>query len=112
MPRLLISYKDLDSKSGVFLKKKTISSSEQKQALKRYHAQVIEYKKTFTDEVGQKVLLDLMKAHGMLDCHFNVNDSDPYVLAFKEGQRNVILRILSIIKYDTKKLKSLIEERG
>lgn len=92
--------------------KKSGSEGQKKEALKRYHAQVVEYKKTFCDEVGEKVLMDLMRAHGMLDSHFNVNDSDPYVLAFKEGQRNVVLRILAIIKYDTKKLKTLIEDRG
>lgn len=44
---------------------------------------------------GQAVLTDMMKAHKFLDTVFNDN---PNVTAFNEGERNVILRILTILE--------------
>lgn len=43
---------------------------------------------------GKLVMEDLVKAH-----HYNTStfSSDPYLTAFREGERNVILRILTII---------------
>lgn len=43
----------------------------------------------------QTVLNDLCKAHSVFDGGF---DRDPYVNAFASGERNVILRILTILK--------------
>lgn len=71
-------------------------------------AKIIEYKTCFNSEEGQNVLYDLCKVTGLLTSNF---DENPHVMAFKEGQRNVVLHILNKLKMDPMKLKKFIEER-
>ena len=52
---------------------------------------------------GQAVLTDMMKAHHFLDSTFNPN---PYETALAEGERNVILRILTILDEQERKFES------
>jgi hypothetical protein len=52
------------------------------------------YKETFDTESGQKVIEDLEKDYYVNNSLINTtNVIDPYVIAFREGQRSVILRI-------------------
>lgn len=82
--------------------------SEERQEFKRYAAKLQDYKATFESAHGRRVLYDLMKACHMLDSsHVN---KDPNETVFNEGERNVVLRILHFVKYDEKKLETLMTE--
>ncbi len=70
-------------------------------------ATIEDYKSTFSSKSGEKVLWDLMREHHMISPTMDVNTHDT---AFREGQRNVVLRILQLMKTDTKKLLKIIEQ--
>lgn len=70
-------------------------------------ARVADYKAVFGSKVGEKVLHDMMQVHGMLSSTF---DPNPYEMARKEGERNCILRILTILRVDMKELERKIKE--
>lgn len=74
---------------------------------KRRLAKVQDYQKTFQSDHGRKVLYDLIDAHGLMATNFHEN---PSVLAAREGERGVVLRILQILKTDHEQLRKLIEE--
>jgi hypothetical protein len=59
--------------------------------------QVACYQAIFSSEDGKKVLYDLMRTHYIIGSTFS---KDPYETALKEGERNTVLRILSILKID------------
>lgn len=69
------------------------------------------YKMTFASEQGQRVLFDILNQCHMLVSHRTKDVIDPLTLAFKEGERNVALRILSIMQTDMGKLKELIDRK-
>lgn len=74
--------------------------------LKKKH---VVYKETFGTPSGKKVLEELSK-----DCYMSrstITDSstvDPYLIAFREGQRSVVLKIINCMS--DKQIKE-IEER-
>lgn len=74
---------------------------------KRRLAKVQDYQKTFQSDHGRRVLYDLIDAHGVMATNFHEN---PNVLAAREGERGVVLRILAILKTDNEQLRKLIEE--
>lgn len=76
----------------------------QKKQLTRHSA----YCNVFKSPDGKKVLYDLFRAHSMLSTTYLKND--PVGMAILEGERNVIIRILSILKTNPKQLQKLIEE--
>ena len=45
-------------------------------------------------DTGRRVLEDMMEAHHFMDSSFT---PDPYTTAFNEGERNVVLRILTVL---------------
>jgi hypothetical protein len=59
--------------------------------------QVACYQAIFSSEDGKKVLYDLMRTHYIISSTFS---KDRYVTALKEGERNTVLRILSILIID------------
>ena len=59
--------------------------------------QVACYQAIFSSEDGKKVLYDLMRTHYIISSTFS---KDPYETALKEGERNTVLRILSILIID------------
>lgn len=71
-------------------------------------AKVIDYKRTFATQSGQKVLHDLIKAHFILQPTYSREHREDVI--FKEGQRNVLLRILTILDQDPEKIRKLIRE--
>lgn len=64
------------------------------------------YQSVFSGPSGKAVLDDLMKAHNILSSTF---DGDVNKTIFKEGERNVVLRILTILKINTNKLQQRID---
>ena len=65
------------------------------------------YQSTFRTIHGKKVLFDLMDQHYMMAPCFS---TDPLEMARMEGERNVILRILKLLKTDINKLEQMIDE--
>lgn len=68
---------------------------------------VLAYQQTFNSESGKKVLLDLIKQHHVISSSF---DKDPYVMALKEGEKNTVLRILSILQVDASNMLDKLKE--
>ena len=70
-----------------------------------------DYEFTFKTAEGQRVLNDIIKAAHVLEPTFT---SDPYETAFREGERNMGLRILTILNYSPKdfgeKAKEIVDE--
>tara|TARA_R100001082_G_scaffold37833_1_gene19949 strand:- start:609 stop:887 length:279 start_codon:yes stop_codon:yes gene_type:complete len=64
-----------------------------------------DYKKIFGSDQGERVLYDLMKNSFMITSTFS---NDPHEMALREGHRNVILRILSILKTDERELQDIL----
>tara|TARA_Y100000356_G_C11042294_1_gene174238 strand:+ start:185 stop:451 length:267 start_codon:yes stop_codon:yes gene_type:complete len=65
----------------------------------------IDYKAVFSTEEGERVLFDLMKNNFMLAPTFT---SCVHEMALREGSRNAILRILSILKVNPEELRKHI----
>ena len=67
------------------------------------------YKITFSQAEPQarEVLRDMCKAHHVFDAGF---DADPLELARMAGERNVVLRILSILKMTPEDIVDLVKE--
>lgn len=66
----------------------------------------LDYRKVFGSPEGQRVLFDLMKAHHMLSPVFR-KDKDEAL--FHDGERNVVLRIMTKLKMDPAKLKEAMD---
>jgi len=75
---------------------------------KRYLAKLEDYKVAFGGTQGQKVLWDMMKAHSFVTS--TMNENTPHVMAFREGERNVVLRILTILKQSPEKVMDRIKQ--
>jgi hypothetical protein len=77
------------------------------------------YKNCFTDEVGnlsldgKRVVKDLMK-YCSIDkstaCFNNNNSIDPIRMAFEEGKRTVLLRILDFVDTSEAQLQKLVKD--
>lgn len=68
---------------------------------------VSDYKRTFSEGPGKKVLLDLMHKFHMLNSTFDENDR---LSALKQGEQNVVLFILSRMNMDTEELLKQIKD--
>lgn len=68
---------------------------------------VIDYKAVFDTETGQRVLYDLMRNNYILSPTYT---SDINEMALREGARNSVLRIMSILKIDVNKMNELIHK--
>lgn len=64
------------------------------------------YKEAFSTEAGQVVLADLVKKYRILS-PFKMTDRKPGDLEFREGQRQVVLDILTKLNYDISTLETL-----
>lgn len=71
-------------------------------------ARVQDYKKTFSSQHGKAVLRDLMSNHFMM--RPTVVTGDPQLTAFHEGQRNVVLRIFTMLEQDQNALAERVEQ--
>lgn len=76
-------------------------------AFKRQDSLVSAYQKVFDTEDGKVVLLDLMRTHWMLSSTYVKEPTD---MSFREGERNVVLRICSLLKLDVAKLRERMRE--
>lgn len=76
-----------------------------KKAAQRSVSKVKLYQSVFSGPEGRKVLLDLMSTHGMMNSTFS---GDVNAMLIKEGERNVVLRILTMLKQDINQLQERI----
>jgi hypothetical protein len=60
---------------------------------------------------GKLIVQDLMSRGHVLSPHVPLDQVDPYTIAFREGERNMVLYILQKLQIDLKKLQDMIEER-
>ncbi len=66
-----------------------------------------DYRETFGTDAGGRVLIDLIKAHHVFNSTF-AKDERTHLL--REGERNAVLRILTIMGYTEKDLLQLSEQ--
>lgn len=81
----------------------TPEERQQKQA-EAYSKKVKAYQDVFNSPQGQEVLQDILS-----HCHFyqpSHTPGDPYETAFREGERNVALKIVKALNTDPKKVVS------
>lgn len=71
------------------------------------YAKIVDYQAVFSTAQGRAVLHDLMSAHNMLVPTYakDVND-----MLINEGERRVVLRILTFLNTDPRTLLERIEE--
>lgn len=84
-----------------------MDSKVNKRRSRRPLDRAVSYQAVFTSVEGEKVLNDLMKEHHIMGSTFC---KDPYDSAFKEGERAVVLRILSILKINVEELAKRIDK--
>lgn len=75
---------------------------------KKILVRAADYKNVFNSAQGKRVLEDMCRNHFMFSTSFAKGDA--YESARREGERLVILRILSFLKLDLNRLEKLIEE--
>lgn len=71
-------------------------------------ARLTDYQKTFNSDFGRRVLLDLMVEHKVISSTYIRGDA--LETAYLEGQRNVLLRIFSILKLKPEQIIKNIQE--
>jgi hypothetical protein len=82
--------------------------STTKKAASRQVKTVEAYHTIFSSPDGEMVLNDLINKHWVLKSTNSSGASDSEVI-FREGERNVVLRILSILKTSPAKLRERID---
>lgn len=81
--------------------------SDQKKVTQRQIATISDYRKVFGTDQGKRVLWDICKnAQILTPCYTGKAEE----AIFRDGERNVALRILSTLKYDPKQLIELLEQ--
>ena len=71
-------------------------------------ARTMDYKRTFSSEQGKRVLYDLISAHNVMSPTYVRGDA--IEMAYKEGGRNAVLRILTILETSEETMQNLIRE--
>lgn len=79
-------------------------------AIEKRIAAISDYKRTFSSEQGKRVLQDLMQAHYLMRPTLRKGNDLALNMAFNEGQRNVVLRILTILETSEASLHTLLKE--
>lgn len=81
--------------------------SDRSKPLKKRYSKIVAYKKTFSTTEGREVLLDMMNVHNVFDSTFDIDNSQ---MCRKEGERNVVLRLMTILKITPSQMQDLAEE--
>jgi hypothetical protein len=77
-------------------------------AIKRKKNRHSDYHATFSTQAGQRVLLDIMRFSGAITSSFVKGDS--HETAFREGQRNVYLKIMAELKITPEQFDEMISK--
>jgi hypothetical protein len=86
----------------------TKPKTARQKAADRQLGRITDYKRTFGSDQGKRVLADLIASHFIMTSTYVRNDINGQ--AFNEGQRQVILRIMTLMNVDPFKMKQIIEE--
>lgn len=76
--------------------------------LKKNRDVIKAYHRLFNTVDGKIVLQDLMQKHNMLKPVF---DENPYSMAHKEGERNVVLRLMQFLNVSGEALEEMTKEQ-
>lgn len=82
-------------------------SKEHSDLLEKQTSTIIHYQSLFKTHDGLDVLNDLMKKNHIFNGTF---DKDPMVMAFREGQRSVIVEIIHTLGIDISEFKKMYEQ--
>jgi hypothetical protein len=82
-------------------------SSEHLKKAKKQAGIISDYQGIFNSPQGRNVLKDMMRAHGFLGSSFSTNVLE---MAQKEGERNVVLRILHNLNTNVNDVLKYIDE--
>ncbi len=74
---------------------------------RKYIAKITDYQKAFGTPEGKRVLLDLINHTGFLNGSMK---KDPMELAHMQGERSVVLKIMSHLKTDIHELYRRMED--
>jgi hypothetical protein len=83
--------------------------SQETERVKLARKLISQYQAVFTSPEGKAVLKDLISVNFVLDSTFAGGDTN--LAHLREGQRNVVLRILTILKIDPAKFLEQSNER-
>lgn len=78
------------------------------QKQRRQSSRVIAYKNCFSTKDGKLVLSDLCRSHYMMGTTVGDDGKDQ----LREGERNVVLRILAFLNFSEESLLELIKEES
>lgn len=82
--------------------------AKKKNQLHKKRQLIIDYQSVFGSEAGKRVLYDLMKNHKIVSLSHVRGSSDE--TTFNEGQRMVVLRIMSNLNYKIADLDEAIKQ--
>lgn len=71
---------------------------------------MVDYKRVFGSEQGQRVLNDLIANHFVMNTTYSRGSQAELDMAFKEGQRQVVMRMMTIMNYDPEQVEKQIKE--
>lgn len=74
-------------------------------------AVISDYQRTFNTEHGAKVLRHLMRICGLMSPSMDMKDPSPYITAFNEGRRAVVIEIMEKLRLDLKRVEAEIMEQ-
>ena len=77
-------------------------------AKKRQSGRIIDYQFIFNTDQGERVLRDLMHTHHVTAPTFVRGDVNEMI--FREGERNVVLRILGILGIKAEDIRQMMKE--
>lgn len=71
-----------------------------------------DYKTVFNSPEGKSVLADMVKFHGVFEAMTPATGMEPLELAYNEGMRIVILRILHMLEKEPTELRQELADNG
>ena len=71
----------------------------------------IAYDKTFSSDEGRAVLLDLMESAGVTSPSFDYNNPNQLAMAFNDGAKSIVHRIINQLNMNTERYLETIEQK-
>ena len=71
----------------------------------------IAYDRTFSSEDGREVLLDLMESVGITGPSLDYNNPNSLTMAFNDGAKSIVHRIIEQVNMDTEAYLQTIEQK-
>ncbi len=68
-----------------------------------------DYRTVFLSQKGKEVLLDMIRRNQVMEC-VDIDQTHPQGLAYREGQRRVLIEVLDTINKDIFEIKQEITE--